>query len=84
MLSHPLHSKGRLKKQQMKQGREILRKEQDILGTLFPATPQRSQAAKRGRPVKKVTKRTTASATRIVNSPPPQSVTTPRRRNPII
>ena len=49
------------KKQQMMQVREILRKEQDILGTLFPPTPQRSQAAKRERPVKKVTKRTTAS-----------------------
>ena len=68
------------KKQQMKQGRVFLQKEQDILPILFPATPKKPETAKRGRGRGRGgRKRTTASATRTVESPPPQSVTTPKR-----
>ena len=62
----------------MKQGRVFLQKEQDILPILFPATPKKPETAKRGRG-RGGRKRTTASATRTVESPPPQSVTTPKR-----
>ena len=73
----------------MRHGHKILRKENDILSNLFPPTPPKSEVVKRERPAnpnkdksqpeKRGRKTTTTAATRKIDSPPHQSVSTPTR-----
>ena len=73
---------GEILKNQMKKLREILNKEQDILAALdsgseneiIPATPQKEVKRKQRRG------RTSVAATRKIDEPPEQLITTPKRK----